>query len=359
MSYACDCCIARAWLLSRLGGHLERARTRIEETLALSDEDLIAAVGGRNQEQVRSELRGADPETARRRTRSAGLELICRCDPRYPARLRDLASPPAVLHVAGGLERFLELIEKDPVAIVGARKGSSYGLEVARALGRDLGRAGLTVLSGMALGIDSAAHSGALAADAPTVSVLPGPSDRPYPSGRAPLHRRIIATGAAISELPPGASVWRWTFPARNRVIAGIAAMTVVVEAGGRSGALLTAAYAQAIGRPVGAVPGLVTSPHAAGSNRLLARGAKLVTGAQEVLDHLFGAGVRKAVSEERSPLEPDQQRLLAAIGDGHDTPAALARAGFPAEEGLARLATLELAGYVRRGPGGRFTVVP
>jgi DNA processing protein len=261
--------------------------------------------------------------------------------------------------VAGGLRRFLELIDRDPVAIVGARKGSSYGLEVARALGRDLGRAGLTVLSGMALGIDSAAHSGALAGAAPTVSVLPGPADRPYPAGRAALHRRITATGAAISELPPGASVWRWTFPARNRIIAGIAAMTVVVEAGARSGALLTAAYAQATRRPVGAVPGLITSPHAAGSNRLLARGAKLVTGAQDVLDHLFGAGVRKAVSAERSPLEPDQQRLLAAIANGNDTTAALTRAGFPAEEGLARLATLELAGYVRRGPGGRFTVAP
>jgi DNA processing protein len=300
-----------------------------------------------------------DGDEARRRARSAGLELICRCDPRYPPRLRELAGPPAVLHAAGGLERLLELVDRDPVAIVGSRKASPYGLEVARALGRNLGSAGVTVVSGMALGIDSAAHSGALSAGAPTISVLPGPADRPYPAGRAALHRRIIGTGAAISELPPGAALWRWTFPARNRLIAGIAAMTVVVEAGERSGALLTAVYARGAGRPVGAVPGQITSPQAAGSNRLLANGATVITSAQGVLDQLFGAGVRKAVVDERSPLEPDQQRLLAAIARGTDTAAALARAGFPVEEGLAALATLELAGYVRRGPGGRFVVVP
>ncbi len=289
----------------------------------------------------------------------AGVEAICRCDPRYPARLRELESAPAVLFVAGGAERLLALLAEDPVAIVGARRASDYGLDVARSLGRALSRAGLTVLSGMALGIDSAAHAGALEAGAPTVAVMPGPAGRAYPARGRGLHRQIVARGAAVSELPAGAPVWRWTFRARNRIIAALAASTVVVEAGERSGALLTARYAAELGRPVGAVPGRITAPAAAGSNGLLADGAYVVRGPQDVLDQLFGAGVRGAAAEARAALTPELRRLLAAIGDGADTAGALHRAGVAAQEGLTALAALELAGYVRRGAGGRFHVIP
>jgi DNA processing protein len=257
------------------------------------------------------------------------------------------------------MERFLELADEDPVAIVGARRASPYGLEVARALGRDLARAGVTVLSGMALGIDSAAHGGALGAGAPTVAALPVSADRPYPASRRALHRQIVARGAAISELPPGASIWRWTFPARNRIIAALAATTVVVQAGGRSGSLLTAGFAQAVGRPVGAVPGQITAPHAAGTNSLLARGAYVVRGAQDVLDVLFGAGAHRAPADARGELSPEARALLAAIAEGTGTDAALARAGLPAGEGLAALASLELEGYVKRAAGGRYTAIP
>jgi DNA processing protein len=358
-SRACDRCLSRAWLLARLGGHLELARTRIDLALALNDAELIAAVGGRHRAQIERELAGVDPDPLRQRAADAGIELICRCDPAYPAALLDLESPPAVLHVAGGAERLLALADEDPVAIVGARRASPYGLEVARSLGRGLARAGLTVLSGMALGIDSAAHAGALEAPAPTVAVLPGPAERPYPAGGRGLHRRIVAGGAAVSELPCGSPVWRWTFRARNRIIAALAATTVVVEAGERSGSLLTARFARGLGRPVGAVPGRVTTAGSAGPNGLLAAGAYVVRGPQDVVDQLFGAGVRSAPADGREELPADLRRLLAAIGDGRDTPGALARAGFPADQSLTALASLELAGYVRRGAGGRWQVVP
>jgi DNA processing protein len=263
-----------------------------------------------------------------------------------------------LLHVAGGLERLLELTAEDPVALVGSRRPSPYGVEVARALGRGLGFAGITVVSGMALGIDSAAHAGALEAGGPTVTVLPGSAHRPYPHARRGLHRRILATGAAVSELGPGTSVRRWMFLARNRIIAGLAAMTVVVEAAEHSGALVTARVAGELDRPVGAVPGRVTTQLATGPNGLLAAGACLVRGPQDVLDHLYGAGMRHIV-DARPPPEPELRPLLAAVADGHDTVAALARAGFQPEQGLAALAALELAGYVRRVAGGRFTVAP
>ena len=356
---ACDRCLARSWLLARLAGNLEIARRRIELVLALEDEALVAAVGGERRDSVLDELARLDVDQQRARWANAGVELICRCDERYPGRLAELRSSPAVLHVVGGLERFLELVDGEPVAIVGARRPSPHGAEVARSLGRGLGCTGLTVVSGMALGIDSAAHAGALAAGAQTVAVLPGGADRPYPPSKRCLHAEIRAAGAAVSELPPGTPVRRWTFPARNRIIAALAAMTVIVEAGERSGALLTARLARHLGRPVGAVPGSISSPMATGPNGLLATGASVVRGPQDVLDTLFGAGVRAAASDDRPDLAPDLRALLSAVGAGNDTAAALARSGLEPEDGLAALAALELAGYLRRGAGGRFLVVP
>jgi DNA processing protein len=355
---ACDGCLARSWLLARLGNHLEAvARGRIALILALDDERLLAAIGGPREAEIRLELAGFEPAAARQQAASGHVDLICRCDPGYPHRLRALQGPPAVLHVAGGLDRFLSLVGDEPVAIVGARRASPYGLEIARSLGGGLGSAGIAVLSGMALGIDSAAHSGALQAGAPTIAVLPGGADRAYPRAKRALHAHIRQAGAAVSELPPGTPVWRWAFPARNRIIAALAAMTIVVEAGERSGALVTAGFARSLGRPVGAVPGRITTPQALGANAMLAAGAYVVRDAQDVLDQLFGEGVRRAQAEPKPELPPELRVLLAAIADGHDTAGALERAGFPPEQGLAALASLELAGYVRREAGGRFAV--
>ncbi len=359
MSGACGRCLARPWLLGALSGHLDQQRAEIDDLLVLRNEDLIAAVGGGLGEELGRQLECFDAESVRWRSLDAGLELICGCDPAYPLRLRELASAPAVLHIAGGLERFLALASADPVAVVGARKASPYGTDIARSLGRGLASAGVPVLSGMALGIDSAAHDGALCAEGPTIAVLPGPADAPYPRSRRRLYRKLVSSGVAVSELPPGIPVRRWMFPARNRIIAALGAMTVVVEAGGRSGALLTAGSARELGRAVGAVPGRVTSSQSVGPNRLLAEGARLVRDPQDVLDALFGAGVRVAAGDLRPELDEPAASLLRAIADGHDTVTALARAGVTPDRGLAALASLELSGHVRRGPGGRFSVVP
>jgi DNA processing protein len=355
----CDRCAARTWLLGRMAGHIDQVRARIESVLQLDNEELIAAAGGRERDRLRAELDELDFAAVRSRADKAGLETICACDPAYPPALRELPAPPAVLHVAGGLSRMLALVSGDPVAIVGSRRATDYGREVARSLARGLGLAGLTVVSGMAVGIDSAAHAGALEADARTVAVLPGSADRPYPPGQRVLYGRILAEGAAVSELAPRKNVRRWMFLARNRIIAALVAMTVVVEASEYSGALVTARLAGELDRPVAAVPGLVTAPQSAGTNWLLAGGARLVRGPQDILDHLFGAGVRTAAPARGEPAGDELRALLAAVAEGHDTLAALARAGFEPETGLRGLATLELGGYVRRGAGGRFTVAP
>jgi DNA processing protein len=355
MIAACDSCLIRSSRIDRLAGHLEPVRAQIQTLLALDDDELIAAL---NAESISAELDGLDVGALRRRCSDVDVAAVCRCDPGYPPRLLELAGAPAVLYVAGSVARFLELSDRDPVAVVGARRASEYGREVAGALGRGLGRAGVAVISGMAHGIDSAAHSGAIAAGCPTVAVLPAGPERPYPAGKRRLFEQIRRTGALVSERPPGAAVWRWALTARNRIIASLSAMTVVVEAGERSGALITARIARTLGRPVGAVPGRVTASLAAGPNELLAGGATVVRGPQDVLDELFGAGVRRAQSDDRAALPDELRALLKAIGDGRDTAAALTTGGIAPEDALRGLAVLELDGYVRRLAGGRFAVV-
>jgi DNA processing protein len=218
----------------------------------------------------------------------------------------------------------------------------------------------------MALGIDASAHEGALTTPlGMTVAVLAGSAHIPQPASRRKLHAEIAGHGAIVSELGPGAHCRRWGFLARNRLIAGLAGATLVVEGRTESGSLVTANAAKAIGRPVGAVPGNVTNELAAGPNALLADGARVIRNPQDVLDLLFGAGVRGAPVDLRPAPSDQQARVLEAIATGHDTAAALARAenqtalGMPGGELLMVLIELELAGYVRRGPGGRLAVIP
>jgi DNA processing protein len=372
MSRACPRCLARSWLLARLSGHLEVARSRIDELLALDDLGLIAAVAGRDRSRIEWEYLQLDAATTElaRLAKAHRIELLCRCDPGYPAALRALTAPPSVLHVAGGLDRLARLCKCDPVAIVGSRSASAYGTEVARSLGRDLAAAGVTVLSGMARGIDAAAHAGALCAggasadpSAPrvggTIAVLPGSAEHPYPASQRTLYRSILGRGVVVSELPCGAGVRKWCFLARNRLIAGLAKLTVVVEAGERSGALLTAAAARELERPVGAVPGRVTSAEAAGSNALLAVGAHVIRGAQDALDCLYGVGTRSVQTERRAALDRPRQRLLQALAEGEPVAVALARVGIAPAQGLAVIAELELGGWLRRRAGGSFVVIP
>jgi DNA processing protein len=359
MSTACDDCLARPWLLASLSGHLDTVRPQIGELLELDNGELIAAVGGRRRQELERRLARVDRGLVRQAAVRAGLQLLCRCDSAYPRRLFGLASPPALLYLAGSLERFLAAVTNEPVAIVGARRASPYGTEIAHRLARGLGVAGLSVVSGMALGIDSAAHRGALEVGGATVAVLPGPADHAYPRANRGLHRQLTQSGVAVSELPPGTPVRSWMFPARNRIIAALAMMTVVVEASERSGALVTAAVARQLGRPLGAVPGRVTAVQAAGPNGLLRAGAVLVRDAQDILDVLFDAGSRTIPVAGRPELSPELQVVLQAIGEGQDTAAALTGQGIAPAHGLAALAALELGGYVRVEPGGRFAVVP
>jgi DNA processing protein len=368
----CDDCLGRTWLLGRLTGHLDLVRSRIGEVLELADEPLIEAVAGRQARRVGEELGEFRAPEARGALEAAGVQAACRCSATYPPALRDLAAPPAILHWAGGGEpaAILPWAEgADPaarvpaVALVGARRCGPYGLDAAAGLGRALAAAGVVIVSGLALGIDSAAHEGALAAGGRTVAVLPCAPQRPYPASRRNLHRRMLVTGLAVSELGPGVAVRRWMFPARNRIIAALADLTVVVAAGERSGALVTAQAARELGRPVGAVPGPIGSPLSHGPHELLRRGARLVTGAEDVLDVLLGSD-REAVGAAAGPrggsaprpgLDPELDGLLRAIAAGHSVGDAFAAAGLDAARGLAALAALELVGYVRRQPGGRY----
>jgi DNA processing protein len=359
-SRACERCLARSWLIGRLAGHLDVVRERIVALLELGCDELIAAVGGRQRPRIALELDRFDGPRARAACTAAGLEPICGCDHGYPPAVAELASAPSVLYVGGGLQPFLAAVAAQPVALVGSRRASPYGIEVARSLGRSLGAAGITVVAGLAVGVDSAAHAGALDAGAPTVAVMPGGAELAYPASGRSLHARISATGAVVSELPPGCRPRRWTFLARNRVIAGLSAMTVVIEARGGSGSLVTAAAARDLGRLSGAVPGRITSPLAAGPNQLLAAGASVIRGPRDVLDALYGADERTiAMTTTRPELPPELISLLGEIGDGTDTVAGLALAGHDSGRALAALASLELAGYLRREPGGRFTIMP
>jgi len=356
---ACDRCLARPWLLSRLSAHLDRVRGRIQEVLTLGDEQLVEAVAGRDADRIARERDAFDPRVSRERAAAAGLQSICCCSPRYPRRLRSVAGAPTMLFVTGELFSFLELCEADPVAIVGSRRASSYGLEVARSLGRELGRAGLPVISGMAIGVDAAAHEGAIEAQAPTIAVLPGSPDRPTPASKRALHRSIVSGGAALSEAGPGSQVRPWCFTARNRVVAGLAAMTVVVEASERSGALLTARIAGELGRRVGAVPGRVDSPNATGPNGLLAGGATVVRSAQDIVDSLYGAGRVTVAADQRPALSGEGRRVYEALAAGGDVASALAGVGVALSRGLAILSELELAGHIRRIGAGRYAVIP
>lgn len=360
---ACDACLRRAWLLGALVGHLERCSPRradLSGVLALADGDLIRAVGGRDVAALRDRYRGFAPATMRAALAAFALHSVCRHDPAYPPLLAEASDRPAALFVAGTWERFAALVSGATVALVGARRASGYGLEAARVLGRQLASAGVTVISGMALGVDSSAHAGALDGGGATVAVLAGSAHRPYPSSKRRLHRQIVEDGCVVSEMPPGAAVRRWSFPARNRIIAGLAQATVVVEASVTSGSLITAEFARALGRDVGAVPGQVTSPLANGPNDLLFDGALVVRGASDVLDLLFGAGVRPpAPRRDGSELRPRLRALLGDVEAGRSTLAAIVAAGNDAGAAMVGLAELELLGYVRRGPAGSYVRVP
>jgi DNA processing protein len=243
------------------------------------------------------------------------------------------------------------------LTIVGSRRPSAYGREVAKTLGSEGASSGFAVVSGMAMGIDSCAHEGALAAGGLTVAVLGTGVDVPYPPRCTALYEEIVERGVVISELPPGTLARRWMFPARNRIMAALGAMTIVVEARQRSGSLITATMAQDLNREVGAVPGRVGSSPAAGTNGLLHEGAHLVRGAQDVLDALVGPGAERAAHNPTGPaLESELAAVLDLVEREAGSADALARVSRLDPGPLAAaLVRLELSGYVRSDSAGRY----
>ena len=359
----CDRCVRRSYLLARLAPHIERAAVerpgrRAPELLALDDEALVDAVGGSRSDAIRAAHEAADPGELRRRVAASRCWLVCQHADGYPPALRDLgAEAPAALFGRGALDLVRELDSDTAVTIVGARRASAYGLGVAGELARMLGGAGLTVVSGMANGVDARAHGGALDGGGRTVAVLGGGADVPYPRRQTRLHGRIQAEGSAVlSELPPGTASFRWSFPARNRLMAALSRITIVVEAAERSGSLITAAMALELGREVGAVPGPVNAWLSAGTNQLLADGAEVIRDAQDVLDQLLGAG-RCNVRELGPEIDPPLRDVLERVEGGEATCDAVALAGGrPAHEVSSALARLELLGYVTSDHTGRYS---
>ena len=280
------------------------------------------------------------------------VRVVERGDRPFPRALAAIFDPPARLFVRGSAP--LEVLDRAAVAVVGARSCSSYGAQVARLLGRELGRAGLVVVSGLARGIDGHAHRGALDAGAPTVAVLGCGIDRDYPAAHRELAAEIRATGLVVSEYAPGVEPAPWRFPARNRIVAGLCAATVVVEARERSGALITADFALEEGREVFAVPGEITSALSKGANRLLRVGATPLTEPGDVLE-AFGL---TSPAPPRPEVSPDAARVLAALADGAAGADDLARATrLGAGAVSAALVELELNGLAREADG-RYRIV-
>lgn len=262
-------------------------------------------------------------------------------DSAYPAALSDCPDPPRILWARGDLS----LTARPCVAIVGTRRATAYAERVTRELARTLARAGACVVSGLARGVDASAHLGALEVGGATIAVLGTGLDVVYPKGHARLQREIGEKGLLLSELAPTNAAHGGSFPRRNRIIAALASTTIVVEAGVKSGALITAGHALEMGRTVAAVPGPIDVPQAQGSNELIRDGAVAITSMADVLA-LIGLTAPISVSE----LEVGgAERLVwdALAQGGADLDSLCFRAGLPAHEGLAAVSTLELRGLV------------
>ena len=277
--------------------------------------------------------------------------VIALGDPRYPTLLLEAADPPLLLYAQGRIE----LLQADAIAVVGSRNPTPQGTENAHAFSAQLSQAGLVVVSGMALGIDTAAHQGALEGPAGTIAVVGTGLDRVYPSRNLKLAHRIATTGLMLSEYSLGTPPLPPHFPPRNRIIAGLARGTLVVEAALQSGSLITARLASEAGRDVFAIPGSIHSPQSRGCHALIKQGAKLVETAQDILEELCLPGADPdppAVTVAAGSSDP----LLAALGyDPVTLDALVARTGCLAAELNVRLLDLELAGLIGRLPGQRF----
>jgi DNA processing protein len=306
--------------------------------------------GKAGSENDRAFARTLDGDAIAAAAEACGARFVPWDSPEYPEQLRTIHDPPPALFVAGG-------DFPDPtraVAVVGARRCTDLGREIAQDVGRTLGLAGVAVVSGAARGIDAAAHEGALSAEAPTVAVLGCGLDVAYPPGSRGLLRRIRSGGGAVtSEYPPGVPPDPWNFPARNRIVAGLCSATVVVEGAEGSGSMITAEHALEFGRDVFAIPGAVTSPLAFVPLRLIREGATLIRGAEDLLEDLGLELVQDEVAG-RVDLSEAERRVLDRLV-GPTLPDRIAcELGASVPEVVGVLMRLELRGFVR-SVGGRY----
>lgn len=285
-------------------------------------------------------------------------------DARYPPLLLELAASPPVLFVAGNPAALMQ----PQLAIVGSRNATANGRANAREFADNLARVGFTITSGLAAGIDTAAHEGALAAQGCSIAVLGTGPDIVYPDSNSALAKRIQHSGALVSEFPPGTPVRREHFPRRNRIISGLSLGVLIVEAGMRSGSLITARYAGDFGREVFAIPGSIHSAVSKGCHHLIRQGAKLVENSADIIEELgslAGAAVTAATADARSANlpehnDPDYAKLLCNMGhDAADIQTLAAGCGLTTGELSSMLLILELEGKVESLPGGRFQKLP
>ncbi|MGI8424826.1 MAG: DNA-processing protein DprA [Chloroflexota bacterium] len=311
--------------------------------------------------QLRAQL---EPARELERVRAAGVTVLTWADESYPALLKEIADPPPVLYVKGSLTSD----DAGAVAIVGTRRATVYGRDVAERIARDLASTGITVVSGLAKGIDTHAHRGALAGGGRTIAVLGHGLDTIYPSDNRRLAAEIEARGALISDYAIGTGPLAENFPPRNRIISGLSAGVVVVEADHTSGALITAKFALEQGRDVLAVPGPITAPSSRGCNQLIQDGARLITSAEDVLEELNPHLTARATPSQlalnlapgatgASAVEAEHPLIAALREFGQATHVdQLARSlGLPISEVTGGLALLELEGRVRHAGGMRY----
>jgi len=293
----------------------------------------------------------AEIDRARRRS----VRILLRDDPEFPGILSQLPDPPPLLYVRGELKD-----SDDPaIAVVGSRRATAYGLEMARILAGDLATSGVTIASGLARGIDETAHRAALAAGGRTLAFLGSGIDRIYPRESLRLAEHISNNGAILSEFPLGTAPLSGNFPVRNRLISGVARGTLVVEAAAQSGSLITARLALEQGREVFAVPGNATTENALGPNSLIRQGAKLVLRAADILEEIPGAPQAATIEEAATEpaAAPEEEAILRHLSRSEPLgidELALA-AGMEAGALMAALLKLEIASRVRQLPGSRF----
>ena len=289
-----------------------------------------------------------------RRAESAGITLLCWDDPLFPPLLKEINDPPPILYVLGSPQ----LLSAPGIAMVGARAASSYGLQVAERLATELSRHDLVITSGLALGIDTAAHRGALAAGGKTIAVMGCGLDIIYPSQNKKLHAQITAHGAIISESPLGTLPEGFRFPARNRIISGLSLGVVVVEAAQRSGTLITAHQALEQGRDVFAIPGRIDSPKSEGCHRLIQEGAKLVHSVADILEEL-ALTTHASPPEARvqvPPLPPEEGKVFSLLEVyPRNIEEIILAAQLPAQRITEILLHLELRGLVASLPGNQY----